>query len=216
MDPACGSIRRKHAHQDTGRCRRICAAGTWAERGLLCRAAALCAVAEESSGASSADQRNILHRRTRISSTVSQAVLTRNVRAEDPCVASRATSRENLAMSVPCPHPGNARWPTASAYPWVSPCYVSRICSRRVIFACLQREVGSESCNMAGQRVLYWGSGGVPGWRVMATLKEKKLDFDSKQIQFSKRAFPPRTCSREPQCLPTTPLTPTRPAPRPR
>jgi glutathione S-transferase len=42
---------------------------------------------------------------------------------------------------------------------------------------------------MASKRCLYWGSGGVPGWKVNATLREKGLDFESKLVQFSKGAL---------------------------
>lgn len=38
---------------------------------------------------------------------------------------------------------------------------------------------------MATERVLYWGSGSPPCWRVMALLTEKQLDYQSKQISFS-------------------------------
>ncbi|KAK9868571.1 hypothetical protein WJX84_004415 [Apatococcus fuscideae] len=40
---------------------------------------------------------------------------------------------------------------------------------------------------MASNRVLYWGSGSPPCWRVMAALDEKKLDYESKQISFSEK-----------------------------
>jgi hypothetical protein len=42
---------------------------------------------------------------------------------------------------------------------------------------------------MASQRLLFWGSGCVPAWRVNATLQEKCLDFEPKLVQFSKGAL---------------------------
>jgi len=35
-------------------------------------------------------------------------------------------------------------------------------------------------------RVLYWLSGSPPCWRVMAVLKEKGLDYESKRLDGSK------------------------------
>jgi glutathione S-transferase len=35
-------------------------------------------------------------------------------------------------------------------------------------------------------RVIYWGSGSVPAWRVLVTLKEKQLEFESRLLEFSK------------------------------
>ena len=34
-------------------------------------------------------------------------------------------------------------------------------------------------------RILYWGSGSAPCWRVQAMLSEKKLEYDSKLLSFS-------------------------------
>ncbi|KAK9788278.1 hypothetical protein WJX73_002453 [Symbiochloris irregularis] len=38
----------------------------------------------------------------------------------------------------------------------------------------------------SANRILFWGSGSAPAWRVQVLLKEKKLDFTSKQVEFSK------------------------------
>ena len=40
----------------------------------------------------------------------------------------------------------------------------------------------------ATQRVLYWGSGSPPAWRVAIALEEKQLMYDSRLLEFSKRA----------------------------
>ena len=37
-------------------------------------------------------------------------------------------------------------------------------------------------------RVLYWGSGSTPCWRVQIALAEKELPYESKLLQFSKSA----------------------------
>ncbi|KAK9788285.1 hypothetical protein WJX73_007404 [Symbiochloris irregularis] len=34
------------------------------------------------------------------------------------------------------------------------------------------------------ERLLYWGSGSAPSWRVLAMLREKNLDFQSRMIEF--------------------------------
>jgi hypothetical protein len=36
------------------------------------------------------------------------------------------------------------------------------------------------------ERVIYWGSGSTPAWRVLACLEEKNLTYNSKLIEFSK------------------------------
>ena len=40
----------------------------------------------------------------------------------------------------------------------------------------------------ATRRVLYWGSGSPPAWRVAIALEEKQLAYDSRLLEFSKRA----------------------------
>jgi hypothetical protein len=40
-------------------------------------------------------------------------------------------------------------------------------------------------------RVLYWGSGSVPAWRILVTLHAKKLEFTSKMVEFSKSVRTP-------------------------
>ncbi len=40
----------------------------------------------------------------------------------------------------------------------------------------------------SSDRVLYWGSGSTPCWRVQIALAEKDLPYESKLMQFSKSA----------------------------
>ena len=37
-------------------------------------------------------------------------------------------------------------------------------------------------------RTIYWGSGSTPAWRVLICLEEKGLPYDSRIVEFSKRA----------------------------
>lgn len=46
--------------------------------------------------------------------------------------------------------------------------------------------VGLEAMATAANRVLYWGSGSPPCWRVMIMLNEKRLPYTSKKLEFSK------------------------------
>jgi glutathione S-transferase len=39
----------------------------------------------------------------------------------------------------------------------------------------------------APQRIVYWGSGSGPAWRVLIALKEKQLEFEARLIEFSKK-----------------------------
>ena len=39
------------------------------------------------------------------------------------------------------------------------------------------------------QRVLYWASGSVPCWRALASLKAKKLSFESRLLAFDKSEY---------------------------
>ena len=59
-------------------------------------------------------------------------------------------------------------------------------CFERVVLARFRSPTAAFGIRvMASNRVLYWGSGSPPCWRVMAALDEKKLDYESKQISFS-------------------------------
>ena len=40
----------------------------------------------------------------------------------------------------------------------------------------------------SSDRVLYWGSGSTPCWRVQIALAEKELPYESKLLEFSKSA----------------------------
>ncbi len=42
---------------------------------------------------------------------------------------------------------------------------------------------------MAANRVLYWGSGSTPCFRVLFALEEKGLEYESKLLEFSKSSF---------------------------
>lgn len=44
-------------------------------------------------------------------------------------------------------------------------------------------------CALDHERILYWGSGSHPSWRVMIVLEEKGLPYESRLIEFSKRSL---------------------------